>query len=188
MDITVEPRAPELRCYKCSSSRVSALCHHCWRPRCGKHVLPSPPWARKLFGREGEGPGLKAVHACHCGDCAHTRTGTSEAASRWLSVAAACAILAATGLIVAVWLSLIVGLAIFLAGGLAAAWACFRVRFTWAQLLTGDARAATPQDRRRSIDRATPRRDYPQVTRSRVSDRAGSSHGNNQHDPYLWLA
>ena len=59
MEVTVEQRAPVVRCYECGSSYVSALCHHCWRPGCVKHVLPSPLWAEKLFGGEGGGPGLQ---------------------------------------------------------------------------------------------------------------------------------
>ncbi len=134
MDIIVEPRAPELRCYKCGSSSISALCHHCWRAGCEKHVLPSPPWARRLSGPEGDGPGLKNVSAFHCGGCSHTRTGRSAPANRWFSVAVAGAGLAAVGLVLTVWLSAVAGLIVFVAGGLVSVWACLRVRRTWARL------------------------------------------------------
>ena len=127
MEVNVEPRAPAIRCYKCGSSHVSALCHHCWRPGCAKHVLPSPQWAEKLFGREGGGPGLQNVRACHCGDCAHVRAGNAGTTSRWLAVGVAGTGLAAIGLIV-VWLSLIAGLIFLLAGGISAVYAYLRVR------------------------------------------------------------
>jgi hypothetical protein len=118
VEVTVEPRAPVLRCYECGSSHVSALCHHCWRPGCAKHVLPSPKVAEKLFGREGDGPVLQNARACHCGDCAHVRAGPAGPANRWLAVGLVGSGLAAIGLI-SVWLSLIVGLIFLVAGGMA---------------------------------------------------------------------
>jgi len=127
VETTVEERAPVLRCYECGSSQLSALCHHCWRPGCAKHVLPSPPWAKKLFGGEGGGPGLQNARACHCGDCAHVRAGTAGATRRWLAVGPAGTGLAAIGLIV-VWLSFIAGAICLLVGGLSAACAYLRVR------------------------------------------------------------
>lgn len=127
MEVTVEQRAPVVRCYECGSSRVSALCHHCWRPGCAEHVLPSPPWAKKLFGGEGGGPGLQHARARHCGDCAHARAGTAATVRRWLAGGLAGAGLAAVGLVV-VWLNFIAGLICLLAGGLAAACAYLRVR------------------------------------------------------------
>jgi hypothetical protein len=127
MEVTVEQRAPVVRCYKCGSSHVSALCHHCWRPGCAKHVLPSPQWAEKLFGSEGGGPGLQKVRARHCGDCAHVRAGTAGTTGRWLAVGVAGTGLAAIGLIV-VWLSLIAGLIFLLVGGISAVYAYLRVR------------------------------------------------------------
>ena len=137
-EVTVEPRAPVVRCYECGSSQVSALCHHCWRPGCAKHVLPSPRWAEKLFGREGEGPGLQHTRARHCGDCTHVQAGTAGTNSRWLAVGVIGAGLVAVGL-VGVWLSLIVGLMFLLTGGVSVAWAYLRVRGSAAS-----ARAAMP--------------------------------------------
>lgn len=69
MAITIERRAPKIRCYKCGASSVRALCHHCWRPGCGRHVVRSPAWTDWLFGVEGTGPGLKGLRGWHCGDC-----------------------------------------------------------------------------------------------------------------------
>jgi hypothetical protein len=103
------------------------LCHHCWRPGCAKHVLPSPPWARRLFGGEGGGPVLQNARARHCGDCAHFHAGTAGTIRRWLAVGLAGTGLAAIGLVV-VWLSLIAGVICLLVGGLSAVWAYLRVR------------------------------------------------------------
>jgi hypothetical protein len=116
-----------VRCYQCGSSQVSGLCHHCWRPGCAKHVLPSPRWAEKLFGREGGGPGLQNVRARHCGNCTHVRAGTAGATRRLLTVCVAGVGLAAIGLI-SVWLSPIAGLVLLLTGGVSATWACLVVR------------------------------------------------------------
>ena len=127
MEVSIERRAPVVRCYECGSSRVFALCHHCWQPGCVKHVLPSPQWAEKSLGREGGGPGLQSAPAYHCGKCAHVRAGTFSAASRWLAVGVAGTGLAAIGLIAA-WLSPIAGLILFLAAGISAIWAYLRVR------------------------------------------------------------
>jgi hypothetical protein len=135
VEVTVEQRAPAVRCYKCGSSHVSALCHHCWRTGCAKHVLPSLRWAEKLFGREGGGPGLQNVRARHCGDCAHVRAGTAGPTSRWLPVG-----VAGTGLavgLISIWLSLIAGLILLLTGGISAAWTYLRVRRAAAQVRMG---------------------------------------------------
>lgn len=123
-DVTLEPRAAVARCYECGSLQVFALCHHCWRLGCAKHVLPSPRWAQQLFGREGSGPGLDNVPAYHCGNCARMRVG---AASRWLAVGVGGVGLTAMGLI-AVWLSTVVGLILLVAGGFSAAIAFSHVR------------------------------------------------------------
>jgi hypothetical protein len=125
--VEIEPRAPVARCYKCGSSHVSALCHHCWRAGCAEHVRPSPRWAEKLFGREGGGPGLENVRACHCGDCARARAGTAGTTSRWLAVGVAGAVMAVIGL-AAVWLSMLGGMAFLLAGGITTAGAMLRGR------------------------------------------------------------
>jgi len=127
VEVTVEQRSPMVRCYECGSSRVSALCHHCWRPGCSKHVLPSPSWVKRLIGGEGGGPGLKNARAHHCDDCTHVRPGTARGVRRWFAGGVAGAGLTAIGLIV-VWLDSIAGLICLLAGGLGAASAYLRVR------------------------------------------------------------
>jgi len=127
MNVSVEQRAPTVRCYECGSSDVSALCHHCWRPGCAKHVLPTPRWAEKLLGGEGGSPGLQDVRARHCGECAHVRAGTAGITNRWLAVGVAGMGIAGIGLI-AVWLSFTSGLIFVLTGGISVACAYLCVR------------------------------------------------------------
>jgi hypothetical protein len=75
MVVTIERRAPQIRCCKCGSTRVRAFCHHCWCPVCARHVVQSPAWAERLLGVEGSGPGLKNVRAAHCAKHAHKPAG-----------------------------------------------------------------------------------------------------------------
>jgi len=138
VDIKVEPRVPQARCYKCGSAKVSALCHHCWRPGCAEHVLPSQRWAELILGREGSGPGLQRKGAYHCESCAHRRAGLAGPMSRRLAMGLAAAGLAAAGLIL-VWLTPAVGLVLLLAGGAGAVWAYVRIRRG-----TAEARASMP--------------------------------------------
>jgi hypothetical protein len=126
-DVTIERRASVARCFECGSSPVFALCHHCWRPGCKKHVRPSPRWARKIFVREGSGPGLAKAPAYHCEACAHRKTLTAGATGRWLVIGLGGAALAVAG-IVTVWLSIIAGAVFLLAGGLSAVVAVLQVR------------------------------------------------------------
>lgn len=122
--VDIEPRTAVVRCYKCGSSQVSAFCHHCRRLGCAEHVRPSPRWMERLLGREGSGPGLDNVSACHCLDCAHNRSGP---VGRWLAIGAGALGLAADGLI-AFWLSSAVGLVLLAVGGIAAGVAFARAR------------------------------------------------------------
>jgi hypothetical protein len=126
-DVAIEPRASVARCYECGSSPVFALCHHCWQPGCKKHVRPSPAWARKMFGREGSGPGLAKAPAYHCADCAHGKAMISGATGRWLAIGLGGAALAVAGIVV-VWLNVIVGGIFLLAGAVFVLAAFLRVR------------------------------------------------------------
>lgn len=121
MAVTTEHRAPKVRCYKCGSSTVRALCHHCWRPGCSHHVRPSPGWAGWLFGVEGSGPGLKNVRPRHCDDCAHFRVGRS------LATGVAGLALVIVGLLV-IPASLFAGLSLVVVGAAAAVLAYTRIR------------------------------------------------------------
>jgi hypothetical protein len=119
--VTIEQRAPRARCYKCGAQAIAALCHHCWRPGCKEHVLPSPRWAEQLFGAEGSGPALGDVRARHCSDCAHIRAG------HWLEFGMVGLGLALAGLI-AMATSLIAGVLLIAAGGMSATWAYAHIR------------------------------------------------------------
>ena len=130
MDDSVKQQAPRLRCYECGSQTIAAICHHCWRAGCVKHVRSSPLWAVILLGKEGSGAGLKKLRACHCADCAHHR------ADHWLELAVAGAALAIAGLI-AVLLIPVLGLVLAVVGGTAAAWAYRRLRHRSAQARAG---------------------------------------------------
>lgn len=117
-DVAIKPRASVARCYECGSSPVFALCHHCWRPGCKKHVRPSPRWARKIL-REGRGPVLAKAPAYHCGGCAHRKALTARITWRWLAIGLGGAALAVAGL-VTVPMRLTVGAILLLTGGLSA--------------------------------------------------------------------
>jgi hypothetical protein len=90
MQPAFEPHAPEVRCYRCGSPRVSSLCHHCGRPMCAEHRPqahrakrgPRIGWLRparadvrasKPVSRELAGLGLDGgqVTVYHCEDDAH---------------------------------------------------------------------------------------------------------------------
>lgn len=126
-DVAIEPRASAARCYECGSSDVSALCHHCWKPGCNKHVRPSSALVRKMFVREGRGPGLAKAPAHHCADCAHGKAIISGSTGRWLAIGLSGAALTVTGVVV-IWLNVIAGGILLMAGGLCALTALLRVR------------------------------------------------------------
>jgi len=123
MTVTVEQRAPRVRCHKCGSPHIAALCHHCWRPGCAKHVRPVTRWVKRLLGREGSCTGLDKGQAYHCAECTYVPVGRTPA------VGTAAGAIAAAGIIFA-WLNLIAGLVLLLAGGLLAgsAWLALRRR------------------------------------------------------------
>ena len=109
MTVRIEQHAAQIRCYQCGSEGIPALCHHCWRPGCAKHVQPTPGWSERLLGKEGTGSGLERERAYHCADCAHTP-------SRAVLAVGAGGMAAATVSIIVVWLNLAVGLALLLTG------------------------------------------------------------------------
>jgi hypothetical protein len=123
MAVTVEQRAPRIRCHKCGSPQIAALCHHCWRPGCVKHVRPVTRWVKRLLGKEGSCTGLDNGQAYHCAECAEVPVG------RTLAVGTAAGVMAAAGIFFA-WLNLVAGLMLLLAGGLLAgsAWLALRRR------------------------------------------------------------
>ena len=95
MKTDIKPRAPQVRCYKCGSPDISALCHHCWRPGCAPPCHPAPRWAERLLGQEGAGRGLENDAAFHCQECGHTALGHQLAlGAAGLAIAAAAIITA----------------------------------------------------------------------------------------------
>jgi hypothetical protein len=102
MKATIKPRGPRVRCYKCGSPEISALCHHCWHPGCAHHVTPAPHWAERLLGKEGAGRGLENEAAYHCRECRHTAIGHRRALGT-AAVAVAALALVLVGVLLAGW-------------------------------------------------------------------------------------
>src|SRR6478672_11294215 len=121
MKTEFKPRVPQVRCWKCGKLQITALCHHCWRPGCAKHVVSVPGWARRLLGREGAGRGPENDHSYHCKKCGHAVTRPQ------LVLGGLGAIAVVAGLIVLL-LSLAAGLAVVLAGVLLTGSACLAAR------------------------------------------------------------
>lgn len=109
METGFEPRAPQVRCYKCGSADTFALCHHCWLPGCVDHLVPTSHWTAKLLGREGAGPGLGKDSAMHCKECSHAVARREMA----LGVGGVAAAMAG---IITILLSLAAGLMLVVAG------------------------------------------------------------------------
>ena len=124
----MEYRGPKVRCYKCGSSSVKAVCHHCQRRGCVDHVIPAPKRTHWLLGSEGNGPGLKKVPAWHCSECNHVRSGHA------LQLGGAGLVLTVIGLLV-LTVSLAAALPFLVVGIVGAAWAytCIRRRLTRAR-------------------------------------------------------
>lgn len=121
MAVAVEQCALQARCYACQSSEIQALCHHCWRLGCARHVHPTPRWAQRLFGAEAGGPGLENSHAWHCVDCNRVQAGW------WLRAGTAGLVVMFVGLLIVLF-SLAPGLLMIVVGCAAATWAFVRIR------------------------------------------------------------
>lgn len=108
MPSTSRERAPQARCYRCGSSRVTHICHHCGKIGCSAHITPSPRLAGWPLSRELRGLDMGKKPAYHCPDCAHF-------ASRALAVGAIGVAMALAGA-VALLLYLPLGLTLVLLG------------------------------------------------------------------------
>ena len=108
MDGTPKERAPRARCYKCGSSQITSICHHCGRIGCSAHVVPTRRLAGRPLSRELRGLEMDRRPAYHCPDCAHF--GSPALAVGIIGVAMALA-----GAVV-LWLNLPLGLALVLLG------------------------------------------------------------------------
>lgn len=71
MPSTSRERAPQARCYKCGSSRITHICHHCWKMGCSAHITPTPSLAGWPLSRELRGLDMGKKPAYHCPGCAH---------------------------------------------------------------------------------------------------------------------
>lgn len=71
----IRPHASQPRCYKCGSTEIVQLCHHCTVAMCEEHTHREIPDI--LFGRfqDYKGLGLNNSHSkeygAHCDDCLH---------------------------------------------------------------------------------------------------------------------
>ena len=108
MDGTPKERAPRARCYKCGSSQITRMCHHCGRIGCSAHVTPTRKLSGRPLSRELRGLDMDKKAAYHCPDCAHL--GSPVLAAGVIGV-----IVALAGAVV-LWLSFWAGLAMVLLG------------------------------------------------------------------------
>jgi hypothetical protein len=74
MSIQITDHPPRTRCYKCGSTNVEAVCHHCHRAMCALHIREPIDSKGRLISVEFTGLGLE--EACgevpiHCEFCHH---------------------------------------------------------------------------------------------------------------------
>lgn len=62
--IEVSSHPPRTRCYKCGSTRIEAVCHHCHRAMCSSHISSAVDAQGNLLSAEFTDLGLKQV----CGE------------------------------------------------------------------------------------------------------------------------
>ncbi|MFJ7218659.1 hypothetical protein [Amycolatopsis sp. NPDC098790] len=108
MSIKIRTRAPRARCHQCGSAEIVALCHHCGRPLCQKHLT-----AAKVTS-EFDGMELQSATPKHCKTHDHV---VKPSILKYVIAAAAIAVL---GVLVA-FASVIPGLILILLGGAAGA-------------------------------------------------------------------
>ncbi|MGW3996088.1 hypothetical protein [Amycolatopsis sp. NPDC004772] len=60
MPYELRERAPRVRCHSCGSVKIAAVCHHCGRPLCRRHVR------KPAVTSEFEGLGLRRIQPHHC--------------------------------------------------------------------------------------------------------------------------
>jgi hypothetical protein len=106
MDGTPQERAPRARCYRCGSSRITRICHHCGRIGCSAHITPTPRLAGWPLSRELWGLDMGKKPAYHCPSCVHS------AGPALAGMGIATALVGA----VVLWLNLWLGLVLVLLG------------------------------------------------------------------------
>lgn len=77
MPITLETRAPQTRCYRCGSTDLACICHHCGRAMCHSDGPPSLEGAAKPRNKEFAKLGLPEIEPSHCDDCRHVVKGSA---------------------------------------------------------------------------------------------------------------
>jgi hypothetical protein len=129
--------APQVRCYRCGSTAVYSLCHHCARPMCLEHSPKAFRQEGRLVSEVGEAAhdsakpanrefawlkhsDLRRTAVYHCKDHAHLVRNTRPLI--WSGAG-----LAVLGVIVALF-SVLPGLVLLLAGGGLAAWGFLQQR------------------------------------------------------------
>jgi hypothetical protein len=117
METRLHERAPQARCYRCGSTEVTRMCHHCGKPGCRAHIAATPMIAGRPLGREMRGLSMARKPAFHCAGCEHV------AGPATLAVGLGGIAVTLLGIGVC-WLSLAAGL-ILIAAGLAAAGASY---------------------------------------------------------------
>lgn len=140
MPVKTVERAPEVRCYRCGSTGIYSVCHHCAKPLCEKHS----PLAFRVAGNLARDPGTTgkpasaeygglnldsvqaAVYHCEEHDHAVNRPG------RLLIIGA---IIAVIGLIVT-FFATVPGVVVLLAGLAVAAYGVMKMRQSRATIAT----------------------------------------------------
>jgi hypothetical protein len=77
-ELRIEDHAPRIRCYRCGSDTVTALCHHCGKAMCDEHRPEVLTLAKTPISTEFADLGLEAEHsgAYHCEDHEHVVKGS----------------------------------------------------------------------------------------------------------------
>src|SRR5262245_14997961 len=75
MATRIARRAPQARCYKCGSTSITRVCHHCGRAMCSAHAPQLSGIRGRPLSAEFADLGLKGTRCgeapVHCDDCAH---------------------------------------------------------------------------------------------------------------------
>lgn len=81
MSAKVVERAPQVRCYKCGSTNIVKVCHHCGQAMCTEHSPSAIDTVGKPLSKEFIDLGLKETQcgevATHCEHCDHIVHGRS---------------------------------------------------------------------------------------------------------------
>src|SRR6266581_4502115 len=62
-------------CYRCGSTAIVSICHHCGQPMCAEHSPPTIDLAGRPLSHEFAGLGLERLAPYHCDACRHAVRG-----------------------------------------------------------------------------------------------------------------